>query len=146
MRLGSSAWDLDAEKVGPATFFAALPELLPELTHLEIEGTRIAREVEALYAAYADGSRSLSERQTIFSIPASRRFRCRLVPDLALKLAGSARQLQPAAFADHLFLFQETQLLLEWHDAFANALRIAPEIPEPTVRAFAERLDVTFAR
>lgn len=145
MTFARGAWDLDAEQIGPAAFFAALPEMLPAATYLEVEGNGMAQDVLALYAGHATG-RPLSRRQSLFALPSSRRFRCPLSRAFSDALAKLGRAHTPREIADHLFVFADDRLLLEWHDAFANALLLAPEFSEDEVRGMAARLGVTYGR
>jgi hypothetical protein len=134
-------WWIDEGITEPSEFFSALPEALPTATHFEVEGTRISPEAKELYAAHEDGSRMLSSRQTLSW---SRRFRCVLSPTLLGELARIASKEEPAKLFDHITIYNGDRKLLDWHDAFANSLFIAPEVPEEKVRALAGRFGVGY--
>jgi hypothetical protein len=134
-------WWIDEGITEPSEFFSALPEALPQATHLEVEGARISAEAKALYGAHEDGSRMRSSRQ---ALSWSRRFRCVLSPGLLSELARIANNGEPAELFDHLTIYEGDQKLLDWHDAFANSLLIAPNVPEENVRALANRFGVAY--
>jgi hypothetical protein len=62
------------------------------------------------------------------------------------ELAQLATGREPHQVLDHLFLYAGEQRLIEWHDAFANALILSPEIPERTVAALAKPYGVKYGR
>ena len=134
-------WWIDEGITEPAEFFSALPEALPAATHFEVEGDRISAEAKALYAAHEDGSRMRSSRQ---ALSWSRRFRCVLSPKLFGELGRIATKGEPAKLFDHITIYDGDQKLLDWHDAFANSLLIAAEVPEENVRALASRFGVAY--
>ena len=134
-------WWVDEGITEPSTFFSALPEALPGATHFEIEGSRISAEAKALYTAHEDGSLMRSSRQTLSW---SRRFRCALSPELLSELTRIASKGEPASLFDHLSIYDGDRQLLDWHDAFANSLLIASEVPEKNVRALASRFSVAY--
>jgi len=134
-------WWIDEGITEPGTFFSALAEALPGATHFEVEGDRISAEAKALYTAHEDGSRMRSSRQ---ALSWSRRFRCVLSPELLSELTRIASKGEPAKLFDHLTIYDGNRKLLDWHDAFANSLLLAPEVPEENVRALASRFGVAY--
>ena len=145
MTLGADAWDLDAGITDPTAFFAALPHLLPEATHLEVQGSAIAPPVRALYRAHRDGGRPRWSRQG-FALGRNDRFRCAASPGFFGELARLGAGRPHREVTDHLAVYADERLLLEWHDAFANALLIAPDLPEERVREMARRFGVGYGR
>lgn len=127
-----NAWTIDEGITDPAAFFTLLPDLLPDATHLEIEGERLAPEARAIYVAHADGTPLRTPRQTLSW---SRRFRCPVSPALLGGLSLLAAECAPAQLLDHLAVYADDRLLLFWHDAFANALVVAPVVPEARAQA-----------
>ena len=146
MTLGADAWDLDEGITDHTAFLNALPQMLPEATHLEVEGSAIAPQVRALYRANRDGSRPLGPRQTIFSFRGSERFRCAVSPQFFSELVRLTAGRAHREVADHLSVYANQRVLLEWHDAFANALLLAPDLPEYRVREMARRFGIQYGR
>lgn len=141
--MDSRAWSIDEGITDPVAFFRALPEVLPEATHLEVEGERIAPEVRALYAAHGDRTPLLSSRQSLGS---GGRFRCAISPAFLDALSRLAVGREPAGLLDHLAVYAGSRQLLSWHDAFANAIEVGPDVTEECVRALATRFHVAYDR
>ena len=137
------SWTVNEGITDPSAFFAALSALLPEATHLEIEGERLAPDVRALYAAHDDGSPVRSPRQMLSW---ARSYRCQLSTGLLSELARLSCHRAPEAVAQHLAVFEGERQLLFWHDAFANAFVVGPEVAEERVAAFAAQFGVTYDR
>ncbi len=137
-------WDIDKGITDPVSFFQLLGELFPTATHLYVEGTSITRNVAAVYARYEDPGPYLPGRDTIW--PASRTYRCRLGPALLAELALLGASHAQPELADHLSVYDGTRPLLRWHDAFANALIVASDVPETTVATLAGHYGVPYCR
>lgn len=72
------------------------------------------------YASFASQGRYLPKRQTLFPIP--KLIRCAATPGLFGALSALAQRSAPRALLDHLALYRGDRVILEWHDAFANAM------------------------
>lgn len=137
----SREWDIDEGITDPATFLRLLAEHFPQADLFCAEGDRIAREVVELYQRHAAKGRNPAPRSGF-----ARRFACRASPAFLQELAQLATGREPHQVLDHLFLYAGEQRLIEWHDAFANALVLSPEIPERTVAALAKPYGVKYGR
>jgi len=136
---------IDEGITDPVAFFSALPHLLPEATHLEVQGSGIVSPIRAFYRAHRDGNRPRWPRQGL-SLSRNDRFRCAVSPLFFGELARLATGRAHREITDHLAVFLHERVLLEWHDAFANALLLAPDLPEDRVREMARRLGVGYSR
>ena len=137
-------WDIDEGIADLERFFKLVPDLLPEATHLFIEGSSVAGDVETLYARFADPGPYLPRRQTLW--PRSKIFRCVAARPFFDELADlSVRHAAPEVL-DHLSIYERDRMLLDWHDAFANALLLDGSLPETTVARLAGAFGVEYGR
>ncbi len=137
-------WELEERAVDRTTFLRALPSAFPEATIAFLEGSSIAADVVQVFEEHADAGPYLPKPQTLWSTGTIRRFRCRLTSSFCEALAGaSQRHAEPELF-DHIFLYADTQVLLEWPDAFANCMWIALSVSEARVSAFASKLGLSY--
>lgn len=92
----------------------------------------------------ADTGPYLPEPQTLWSTGTIRQFRCRFTHSLFEALAAaSGHHAEPELF-DHIFLYANREVLLEWPDAFSNSMWIAPSVAEPRIKEFAAKLGVKY--
>ena len=137
-------WDIDEGIRDPARFFALVPELFPDATLFFAEGSSISSSVEQCYARFADPGPYIPKRQTIF--PRSKLFRCAAAHDLFQSLSNLAGRSASPELLDHLALYQGDRAVLEWHDAFANAMLLDATVPEQTVASLARAFDRPYGR
>ena len=133
-------WAIDAPEDG-AAFLLALPELMPPGSILVLEECAMAREIRSAIAPFLVEPSLRLARQTI--LPRSRQHHLVLTSQIAQVLAAQAEAYGPAApqLCDHLSVYHGSTVLLEWHDAFLdNPALLSHELPESSVRGFAQRL------
>lgn len=140
----SFSWDIDEGPLDSAEFFRLLPDHLPEATTFFAEGTSISAEVEALYKSHAQAGKFLPGAQTIW--PVSKKFRCEFSRDFCLQLAALAERHAEPELLDHLSIYSGTEPLLQWHDAFANAMLLSGALAEQRVKAFAGALNLPYSQ
>jgi hypothetical protein len=137
-------WELEERTVDSTTFLRALPSTFPEATDAYFEGSSIDADVVQVLEHHANAGPYLPEAHTIWSTGTITRFGCRFTSSLFETLAvASEHHAEPELF-DHIFLYADRQVLLEWPDAFANRMWIAPTVAEPRVRAFAAKLGLSY--
>ena len=137
-------WELEERTVDSTIFLRSLASTFPEATTVFFEGSSIVSDIAEIFEQHADPGRYLPQPQTLWSTDSILRFRCLFTPALCEALASaSLHHAEPELF-DHIFLYAEREALLEWPDAFANCMWIAPSIPEARVRAFAASLAVRY--
>jgi hypothetical protein len=137
-------WDIEEGPVDPVLFFRLLAEHFPQATTLYAEGTAIEPDVQSLYEANVEPGKHLPGPQTIW--PTSKKFRCQFTPSLCLQLSELAKRHAEPELVDHFFLYSGSEPLLEWHDAFANAMLLSYSIPEAQVKAFAGALKLPYGK
>jgi hypothetical protein len=128
----------------PECFFSLVPEVLPDATHLFVEGGSISPDVAACYERVADPGPYLPRRQTVW--PRARLFRCASSAALFAELADLAARHAAPELLDHLAIYRVERPLLNWHDAFANALLIDASVPEEKVAALASAFGCAYGR
>lgn len=117
-------------------FFRAVQLLVPEATHVFLEGTPDP-DVVAVIAAHAEQTEYAAPVGTLWSWPGpNQRFTLRASPLLfaALSEAG-ARHAEPEICC-HLHLYREAEPLVHWFDAFLDPLVVSKAIPRERVERF----------
>lgn len=135
-------WELNEGKVDSATFFEALAKYFPEATTLYIEGTSISEDVRTCYLSHQEAGPYLPPAQTIF--PLSKKYRCKFSDALMGQLVLLAAQHAEPELLDHISLYQDSEELLLWHDAFTNVMLVSRGIPEKLVAQFAADLGLKY--
>ena len=140
----AGTWDISEGIADPERFFALLPALFPDATHLYVEGSSIAPAVRKRYEESEDSGRYLPGRQTLW--PPSKVFRLEATPELFQSLSTLAASHAPPELLHHLSLYRGDRPLLVWHDAFANAMLLDGDLPEETVAELAAAFDCEYGR
>ena len=140
----TNSWTIDEGITDPSRFLPLLPSAFPDATLLCVEGSSIAQDVMALYKAHRSRESNPSRRNTFF--PTAHRIACTFSGELFGSLVQLADAHASHELLDHLAVFDGTRCLLEWHDAFANALMVDGDVPEATVAALATPFGVAYSR
>jgi hypothetical protein len=138
-----SPWDVDKGIRNAESFFRVLPKLFPDANLFVAEGSNIDNDVAAFYRRH----RSLIERPadlSRFSLTA--RYLCQCSPEFFLELARFAAEKPREKLLHHLHLYRDGRQLIEWHDAFANALFVSGEVPETTIALLADKFGIRYRR
>jgi hypothetical protein len=139
-------WELSKGSVDSTTFLRALPSTFPEATDAYFEGSSIAADVLKIFENHAGVGPYLPEPQTIWSTGTNTRLRCRFTSALCDALAAASQHHAEMELFDHIFLYADRQVLLEWPDAFSNCMWVAPSIDESRVVGFASRCGLRYKR
>ena len=106
----------------------------------------MAADVMQIFANHANVGPYLPEPQTIWSTGTITRLRCRFTSGLCEALAAASEHHAEMELFDHIFLYADGQVLLEWPDAFSNCMWIAPSIDESRVGGFASQCGLRYKR
>ncbi len=133
------AWSVGLIEDAPA-FFRALPELLPSGSILYLEDV-CSRDGVALASRHAVKPRLIIAfgcwpRPNFFHIP--------LTDAVAVELAQFAEQHATPEIGIHIHAYYGDSVILEWHDAFGQSLRLSTSIPEERMRHFCDKLHCTY--
>lgn len=135
-------WEIEQGKVESDKFFKVLLQCFPDANAIFFEGTVIADEVRKCYESYRQPGSFLPGSQTIF--PKSNKIRCEFSPALVNELILLAQRFSKPELLDHLSLYKDDELLLNWHDAFGNIIIIPHSVPEKIVAKFAKELGLAY--
>ena len=139
-----SPWDIDEGIRNAERFFRVLPKLFPGANLFIAQGSRIADDVAAFYRLHAPAVRSRPAELSRFTL--TRRYFCLCSPEFFLELARFAAKKPRQQLLHHLYLYRDDCQLIEWHDAFANALFLSADLPEATICELATTFGVRYSR
>jgi hypothetical protein len=139
-----SPWDIDQGIRNAERFFRVLPKLFPDANLFIAQGSRIADDVAAFYRQHTPPPPSRPTDLSRFTL--TRRYFCLASPEFFLELARLAAKKPREQLLHHLYLYRDDHQLIEWHDAFANALLLSPDLPESTIAALADKFGVRYGR
>lgn len=140
----SEYWEIEAGRIDSAEFFRALPVYFPQATTFFVEGTSIAPDVLVCYERYLQSGEFLPGRNTV--LPVSTTLRCAFTPELFAELGALAERHAEPELLDYLFVYADVMPLLEWHDAFANAILLSGSLPEKRIVAFSEHIGLSYGK
>lgn len=138
----SEDWEIEEGNIDSAAFFPLLYKYFNEATTLFIEGTSISKDVAACYKKHSQEGKFFPSRQTIW--PRSKQFKCKFTENLINELSQLANTHAEPELMDHLFLYNNENPVLEWHDAFGNVILVSKSISEKTVENFAHSLGLKY--
>lgn len=137
-------WDIDAGIRNAEAFFRAIPKVFPDATLFVAEGSGITRDVAAFYRQHISANARRPPELSRFALVP--RYLCACSPEFFLALARLAKTTPRVGLLHHLYLYRGDEQLLEWHDAFANALLISPTVSEAAVAALANKFGRRYGR
>jgi len=136
-------WELDGKTTFPV-LFRALPEILRQESILYFEGGFPNDPTKRFFSEAAVpefchiGIGTIWPRPQIVHVPATARN--------LIRLEQIAESCAEPELAIHFHVYAKRRVLLEWHDAFTQPMLLAGDIEEVNVRAFAERLGMSYHR
>ena len=126
-------------------FLRALPSLLPEHSILYLEDTaHSTRDVIAFLESHAASDTSKVALGTIW--PRPKLFHVPITAEIMGELAGLSERRVAPEVCIHVHAYRDGRVLLEWHDAFFQELRISRDITEDKVAEFSRRLGAKYRR
>ena len=132
----SKCWKISGVRTA-AEFFRALPLLVPDATHMFLEGSPDP-DVEVLLADAADGRDYDAPAGTYWSWPRkNRRFSVRVSAELFVRLSTVAAHHAEPEICDHLHFYRDQHALVQWFDAFSESLLVSKSVPRERVEQFA---------
>ena len=135
----SNAWTVSGIRTADV-FFRAVHALVPEATHMCLEGSPEPY-VMAILAEAADGEAYEAPAGTIWSWPnRSRRISVRVSELRLLRLAEVASHHAEPEICDHVDSYRGPEPLLQWFDAFLDPLLVSRAVPRERVSEFCSRV------
>ena len=118
-------------------FFRAITLLVPDATHMFLEGSP-GPDVEALLTNAADGSDYKAAVGTLWSWPQKeQRFSVRASPELFALLSNLASHHAEPEVCSHVHFYRGDEALVQWFDAFSVPLLVSKSVPRERVEQFA---------
>jgi hypothetical protein len=140
IRLRGLFWEVEVERLDHAAFLRRLPDLVSNEAVLVLEGgahpVGLRRFLEAhAVPAQANVARgTVWPRATVFHVPTR--------PPVLSELGDLAENCAAPEICDHLHVYKDDQVLLEWYDTFSNPFFISKQVPEQRLGEFCRELSV----
>jgi len=131
----SQCWKISGVRTAE-TFFRTVSFLVPDATHMFLEGSP-APDVEAVLAnAAADGDYA-APTGTIWSWPRkNQRFSVRASPELFTRLSEASSNHAEPEICDHVHFYRGQEALVQWFDAFSDPLLVSKSVARERVERF----------
>jgi hypothetical protein len=132
----SECWTVSGVRTAD-DFFRAVPLLVPDATHVFLEGSPDP-DIEALLADWADDVDYAAPAGTIWSWPhANRRFSVRASRELFVRLSEAASGHAEPEICSHIHFYREQEALVQWFDAFSDPMLVSKAVARERVERFA---------
>lgn len=135
-------WDIEEGSVDSTSFFRLVHKYFSDATTIYFEGTSIEKDIIECYQKHSEEGEFLPRRQTIW--PRSKCFRCKISEQFIEEICQLSQNHAEPELMDHLSIYKGDQALLEWHDAFSNAMLLSKSLPEKTVASFSKELGLNY--
>jgi len=132
----SKCWKVSGIRTAEG-FFLAMSLLLPDATHMFLEGSPDP-DIEALLADAADEADYAAPVGTLWSWPQkNQRFSVRVSSDLFARLSEAASHHAEPEICCHVHFYRGQEALVQWFDAFVDPLLISKAVARERVERFA---------
>jgi ketosteroid isomerase-like protein len=132
----SQCWKVSGVKTA-GDFFRAVSLLVPDATHMFLEGSPDP-DIETVLADAADDTDYSAPAGTIWSWPRkNRRFSVRASPELFVRLSEASSNHAEPEICDHVHLYRGGEALVQWFDAFSDPILISKSVAHERVERFA---------
>ena len=132
----SNCWKVSGVRTAE-DFFRAASLLVPDATHMFLEGSPDA-DVEALLIAAADDADYAAPVGTLWSWPKKEgRFSVRASPELFARLSEAAANHAEPEICSHVHFYRNQEPLVQWFDAFLDPLLVSKSVARERVEQFA---------
>lgn len=136
-------WVVDETKDLPR-FLNSLHLIVNETATVFVEGGNPSGELKSFIETQSIPEKEKIARgtvwpkQTVVHLPATK--------EIISKLAKLAEEISPFELAVHFHVYDEGQVIVEWHDAFTDPMSISKTVPEEKVKEFSESLGVKYEK
>ena len=132
----SQCWKVSGVK-NAEDFFRAVSLLVPDATHMFLEGSPDP-DIAALLADAADDADYAAPVGTIWSWPRkNQRYSVRASPELFARLSSASSNHAEPEICDHVHFYRDQEALVEWFDAFSEPLLVSKSVTRERVERFA---------
>jgi hypothetical protein len=131
----ANCWHVSGVRDGQA-FFRAIESLVPDATHVFLEGSPAA-DIVGLMEPHIEHTEYLAPAGTWWSWPQkNRRFTLKASPQLFARFSQAAAHHAEPEICDHLHIYRGAEPLVNWFDAFSDPVLISKTIPRERVEQF----------
>ena len=117
-------------------FFRAVSLLVPDATHVFLEGSPVP-DIELILAGAADEAPYSAPAGTIWSWPRkNRRFSVRASRELFMQLSEAAASHAEPEICAHIHFYRGQEALVQWFDAFSDPLLVSRSVERERVESF----------
>ena len=116
-------------------FFREIPTLVPEATHMFLEGSP-ATDIVALLSPFSTHGDYGAPVGTLWSWPREQRFSVTASPDLFARLSEAAAHHAEQEICSHLHFYREDEPLVHWFDAFDDPIMVSKAVSRERVEQF----------
>ena len=116
-------------------FFRAIPMLVPEATHMFLEGTP-AKDIAAVLSPFSTDVDYGAPVGTLWSWPRDQRISVTASSALFANLSEAAVAHAEQEICSHLHFYRDGEPLLHWFDAFADPIIVSKAIPRDRLEVF----------
>ena len=116
-------------------FFRAIPTLVPEATHMFLEGSP-ATDIVALLSPFSTHADYGAPVGTLWAWPREQRFSVTTRPALYGSLAEAALHHAEQEICSHIHFYRDGEPLLHWFDAFADPIMVSKSVPRARLERF----------
>jgi hypothetical protein len=132
----SQCWKVSGVRTAE-DFFRAVSLLVPDATHMFLEGSPVP-DIEALLADAADDADYAAPVGTIWSWPQkNQRFSVRVSPELFARLSEASSDHAEPEICCHVHFYRGQEALVQWFDAFSDPLLVSKSVARERVERFA---------
>ena len=117
-----------------SAFFRALSDLIPSNSILFIEGTSTSKDIQRYLEARKPDKITKVSLGTVWPRPNC--FHMLATPENLEGLAKLADSYAAPEVADHIHVYTNGEIILEWHDAFSDPVCISKVVPEDKIKNF----------
>jgi len=139
-------WALLEKRIDPELFFRALPHHLPEATTLFVEGAVISNEVKSWLREHVQQGPYLPAKGSMGEPLEDGYFRCSFSIELLTGLARLSESHAEPELCDHIFVYRDTEPLLEYYDFPENEIWLPSTLPETRIGVLASALGVRYGK
>jgi hypothetical protein len=132
----SACWKVSGVRTAEE-FFRAVSLLVPDATHMFLEGSPDP-DIEVLLADASEKADYAAPAGTYWSWPRkNRRYSVRASAALFVRLSELAAHHAEPEICDHLHFYRDGNALVQWFDAFSDPLLVSKVVPFARVEQFA---------
>jgi hypothetical protein len=141
LHLTGPSWEVPGKHLDHSAFLRSLPVLVGTDAVLFLEGGAHPSDIKQFLKSHCvDGPKiargTIWPRAEIFHVPAR--------ADVLQDLADLADHCASPELCNHLHVYRQDVVLLEWHDAFADPFFVSKKVPLQNLQSFCETLSLTY--